>query len=52
MIAEHIATSLSIEAQDFMLSPFSQRGGLGRARKLFGDRLPPLLEELNEVLAA
>jgi type I restriction enzyme, R subunit len=52
MIADHISTSLSIEARDFMLSPFSQRGGLGRARKLFGERLPQILNELNEVLAA
>jgi hypothetical protein len=30
--------------------PFSQKGGLGRAYQLFGDRLQPLLDELNEVL--
>ncbi len=30
----------------------SQRGGLGKARQLFGDQLPKLLDELNEVLAA
>ncbi|MBD0373708.1 MAG: hypothetical protein ICV60_22945 [Pyrinomonadaceae bacterium] len=52
MIAEHIATSLNIEAEDFKYSPFSQRGGLGRAYQVFGDSLPNLLEELNEVLAA
>jgi len=52
LIAEHIATSLSIEAQDFSHAPFSQRGGLGRAYQIFGDDLPKLLEELNEVLAA
>jgi hypothetical protein len=30
--------------------PFSQKGGLGRAYQLFGERLQPLLDELNEVL--
>jgi type I restriction enzyme R subunit len=52
MISEHIATSLTIETEDFKYSPFSQRGGLGRAYTVFGDDLPKLLEELNEVLAA
>jgi type I restriction enzyme R subunit len=51
-IAGHIATSLSIEPEDLELSPFNQRGGLGKAHQLFGDQLPVLLEELNEVLAA
>jgi len=52
LIAEHIATSLTIETEDFKYSPFSQRGGLGRAYQVFGHDLPKLLEELNEVLAA
>ncbi len=30
----------------------SQRGGLGKAHQLFGEQLPKLLDELNEVLAA
>lgn len=47
-----IATSLSIDPDDFSLSPFAQRGGLGRAHQLFGDQLPRLLEELNTTLAA
>ena len=46
------ATSLSIEPDDLELSPFTQRGGLGKAHQLFGDQLPKLLDELNEVLAA
>ncbi|MBI1990300.1 MAG: DEAD/DEAH box helicase family protein [Betaproteobacteria bacterium] len=52
LIRDHIATSLSIEPEDFDYAPFSQRGGLGRAAQLFGDQLNPLLEELNEALAA
>ena len=52
LIRDHIATSLSIEPDDFDYAPFSQRGGLGRAHQLFGDKLPQLLDELNTVLAA
>src|ERR1035437_4046919 len=52
LIRDHIATSLSIEPDDFDLAPFNQRGGLGKAHQLFGDRLAPLLDELNSVLAA
>ena len=34
------------------LTPFNQRGGLGKAHQLFGEQLPKLLDELNEALAA
>ncbi len=40
LIREHIATSLSIESDDFDYAPFSQRGGLGKAHQLFGEQLP------------
>lgn len=52
LIRDHIATSLSIEPNDFDYAPFSQRGGLGKAHQLFGNDLPKLLDELNEALAA
>ena len=52
LIRDHIATSLSIDPEDLELSPFNQRGGLGKAHQLFGDQLPGLLEELNTILAA
>jgi type I restriction enzyme R subunit len=52
LIREHIATSLSIETDDFEYAPFSQRGGLGKAYEVFGETLPALLDELNEALAA
>jgi type I restriction enzyme R subunit len=52
LIREHIATAISIEPDDLELSPFNQRGGLGKAHQLFGEQLPKLLDELNEVLAA
>jgi type I restriction enzyme R subunit len=47
-----IATAISIEPEDLELSPFNQRGGLGKAHQLFGEQLPQLLDELNAVLAA
>ena len=52
MIRDHIAASLRIGIDDFEYAPFNQRGGGGRAYEVFGDELEPLLEELNEVLAA
>ena len=51
-IKDHIASSLSIDAEDFEYAPFIQLGGLGKAHELFGDRLPVILDELNERLAA
>ena len=51
-MAEHIATSLAIEPEDFDSGWFGQQGSLGRAHALFGDDLKPLLLELNEKLAA
>ena len=47
-----IAASVTIEPDDLELAPFRQRGGLGKAHQLFGDQLPGLLDELNQVLAA
>ena len=52
LIRDHIATSLSIDPEDFEYAPFSQKGGLGKAHQVFGETLPALLEELNSVLAA
>ena len=51
-MAEHIATSLAIEPEDFETGWFGQQGSLGRAHALFGDRLKPLMAEFNERLAA
>jgi type I restriction enzyme R subunit len=51
-MAEHIATSLAIASEDFEDGWFGQHGSLGRAHKLFGDKLGPLMAELNERLAA
>jgi type I restriction enzyme R subunit len=51
-IRDHIAASASIERDDLDGMPFNRIGGLGRAFDLFGDRLEPMLEELNMRLAA
>ena len=52
LISAHVATSLTIEPEDFDYAPFNQHGGRGKAHQLFGGSLPALLDELNEVLAA
>jgi len=52
MIRDHIAANLSIESDDFELSPFNQEGGLGKVHQLFGKMLNSIIEELNETLAA
>jgi len=49
-IADHIGGSLEIHANDFDYAPFFKNGGLGKAHTLFGNRLNPILSELNEVL--
>ncbi|RJQ87742.1 MAG: restriction endonuclease subunit R [Desulfobacteraceae bacterium] len=51
-MAEHIATSLFIEAGDFEDGWFGQQGSLGKASALFGLELPKLIEEMNKRLAA
>jgi len=51
-MAEHVAGSLGIAAEDFALSPLAQRGGLGRVHQLFGAELPKVIDELNRELVA
>ncbi len=51
-MAEHIASNLGIEAEDFGYAPFDQRGGLGRVHQLFGAELPKVIHELNRELVA
>jgi type I restriction enzyme R subunit len=51
-IRDHIANSLSIDADDLSGVPFNQMGGLGKAHQLFGDKLTKLLDDLNARLAA
>ena len=51
-IKNHIKNSLAIAQEDFDDVPFNQMGGLGKVYQLFGDKLPVILDELNERLAA
>ncbi len=51
-IAEHVATSLAIEMDDFHDGWFAQRGNLGKAYELFGDRLQFIVADMNRALTA
>jgi hypothetical protein len=47
-----LATAISIEREDLELSPFNQRGGVGKAHQLFGHDLNRILDELHLALVA
>jgi type I restriction enzyme R subunit len=49
-IQEHIAANLTIEKDDFDLTPFYEMGGISKVYRLFGDELGSILNELNEAL--
>jgi type I restriction enzyme R subunit len=52
-IRDHLGVNIEIRPEDLMDAPeFAGRGGVVRARALFGARLPPLLDELTETLVA
>jgi type I restriction enzyme R subunit len=51
MMKEKVATSLSVEAEDFILPPFVDQGGYA-LRQVFGADLQQLVDELNDALAA
>src|SRR6266702_748734 len=52
LMRDTVASSLTIEQDDFEDVPFIQQGGLGRAYQLFGAELQDILQQLNERLAA
>ena len=41
---------MSICTDDLDYTPFVERGGIGKAFEVFGDKLGPLLDEMNEAL--
>jgi type I restriction enzyme R subunit len=53
MVRDHVAESMTFDPdQDYDLPPFSLEGGATAAYQLFGRDLNPLVDELNEALAA
>lgn len=52
MIRDHVAASVEMTVDHLDYAPFAEEGGRGRAAQVFGKGLGPLLDELNEVLAA
>src|SRR6185503_124203 len=52
LVREHLVKNLSMDEEDFDLTPLLQmRGGKAKAKKVFAD-LPQLVVELNEAVAA
>ena len=52
-IRDHLAVNIEIRPEDLTDAPeFVERGGIVKARALFGSRLPGLLDELTDVLVA
>ena len=52
-IRDHLSVNIEIRPEDMMDAPeFSGRGGIVKARALFGARLPGLLDELTDALVA
>lgn len=52
-IREHLATNLTIDAEDFDAFPvFEQRGGLRKAKAVFAEDFDKLLSQLNFAVAA
>ncbi len=52
LIRDHLAASLTIDLAELQDPPFSQHGGLFKARELFGQDLYTILTDLTEALAA
>jgi type I restriction enzyme R subunit len=52
MMVEHVAANVEIDVEDFDDPPFTQRGGLAGAHRVFGAELPRVLQEIGEVIAA
>lgn len=52
-IREHLIITLAIAEEDFETMPvFERHGGIGKAKKVFGETLNTLIKELNTALAA
>jgi type I restriction enzyme R subunit len=52
-IRQHLIENLSISEEDFDVLPiFEREGGWGRANRVFDGKLPELIKDLNEAIAA
>ena len=52
-IREHLIQNLSIDLDDFEYTPiFERHGGRGKAKKVFGNQLNQLIDDLNSAIAA
>jgi type I restriction enzyme, R subunit len=52
-IKEHLIENLAISQDDFEIMPvFERRGGLTKARQIFGADFEPIIQAINEALAA
>ena len=52
-IKEHLIENLAISQEDFEIMPvFERHGGLSKAQQIFGDDFKPIIQEINEALAA
>ncbi len=52
-IRQHLVQNLAIAEEDFKIMPvFERQGGLKKAKKVFGEELTNLIEELNSAVAA
>ena len=51
-VRDHVASSLLVARDDLQESPFATMGGLAKARRLFGEKLETLLDDLNRSLVA
>lgn len=52
-VREHLRANLSIDKEDFDELPiFSRYGGWGKVYKVFGPKLPELIKQLNQAIAA
>lgn len=52
-IKEHLIENLAISREDFESMPvFERHGGISKVRQIFGDQFAPLIDEINEGLAA
>jgi type I restriction enzyme R subunit len=53
LIREHLITSLTLDEDDFRtMLVFTRRGGLGKVKQLFGEKLSSLIADVNTAVAA